>query len=66
LLETNAAMNDPWNDLDHDILDTLEHGAMAPVEIGARLGISERAAESLLAMLAAEGKIRIRLVERPS
>lgn len=39
---------------------------MASDEIGAKLGISERAAESLLALLAAEGKVRIRLVELPS
>jgi hypothetical protein len=36
---------------------------MDPAEIGRRLGISEQAASSLLWSLAAQGKVRIRLVE---
>jgi DNA-binding transcriptional regulator LsrR (DeoR family) len=59
-------MDDQWNDLDRDILSTLDTRAMAPGEIAAQLGMSERAVESLLALLAAEGKVRIRLVERPT
>lgn len=53
-----------WTALDDEILGTLEHGrAATPAEIGERLGISERAAVSCLAMLAAEGRVRICLVE---
>ena len=37
---------------------------MARAEIGTKLDISETAVESLPAVLAAEGKIRVRLVER--
>jgi hypothetical protein len=37
---------------------------MSPGEIGSKVGLSEEAAASALALLAAEGKIKIRLVER--
>jgi len=40
-------------------------GAMAPAELGLRLGISGGATTSLLSMLAQEGKIRIGLAELP-
>jgi DNA-binding IclR family transcriptional regulator len=57
---------DFWSELDGDILRALdeEHGAMAPAELGRRLGMSEPAVCSLLAMLAATGQVRIRSVER--
>lgn len=54
-----------WSDLDDELLATLgAGGAMTPAELGGRLGISESAVASLLAMLATEGRVRIRLVER--
>jgi hypothetical protein len=54
-----------WSALDAQILRALDGGRpAAPAEIGRRLGISEAAAISCLAMLAAEGRVRICLVER--
>ncbi|OGK95833.1 MAG: hypothetical protein A3I14_06685 [Candidatus Rokubacteria bacterium RIFCSPLOWO2_02_FULL_73_56] len=56
---------DWWADLHGEILDCLAPGgALAPAEIGRRLGMSEAAATSCLAMLAQEGRVRICLVER--
>jgi uncharacterized membrane protein YecN with MAPEG domain len=60
-----ASVNEWWSDLDDDLLTTLgAGGAMTPAELGLRLGISESAIASLLAMLATEGRVRICLVER--
>lgn len=53
-----------WTSLDDEILRALASGRPAtPAEIGKRIGISEGAAASCLAMLAAEGRVRICLVE---
>ena len=54
-----------WSEIDHAILRCLYEagGAMAPADIGRRLGMSEAAARSALAMLAHEGKVRICQVE---
>ncbi len=50
--------------LERDVLSCLRaEGVMAPAQIGERLGMSADAASSLVAMLAAEGKVRIRAVE---
>lgn len=60
-----ARPEDWWGDLDRDLLACFEGDG--PVSIGAvalRLGISEHAAISLVAMLACQGKVHIRLVER--
>jgi hypothetical protein len=55
-----------WTEIDDDILGCLAvGGALAPAEIGLRLGISEKATASLLSMLVGEGKVRICLVELP-
>jgi hypothetical protein len=57
-------MNQWWSDLDEAILGCFTQGrALAPAEIGHKLGISEAGVASLLAMLAREGKVRIALVE---
>ena len=56
--------DDFWADLNRDILRCLATGPVSPGEIGRRLGISEAAAASCLSMLAAEGRVRICLVER--
>jgi DNA-binding Lrp family transcriptional regulator len=57
-------MSEFWDDLDNDVLRCLAtRGRMSPAEIGRRLGISEDAVVSLVAMLAREGKVRIGLVE---
>ena len=57
---------DFWSELDEDVLRCLgeRHGQMTPTELGARLGMSEAAVCSVLAMLAETGKVRIRSVER--
>lgn len=63
--ETTAG--DRWSALDDEVLAVLEPGRpVTPAEVGERLGISERAAVSCLTMLAAEGRVRICLVERGS
>lgn len=60
-----TAAGDWWSALDGEVLAVLEPGRPAtPAEVGERLGISERAAVSCLTMLAAEGRVRISLVER--
>ncbi len=57
-------MIDWWGETDNAILDCLRHeGAMSPGELGRQLAISEGEATAFLAMLAREGKVRLRLVE---
>jgi DNA-binding Lrp family transcriptional regulator len=59
-------MDDWWNDVERDILDCLQGRGATPVEeVARRLAVSETAAASLLALLAREGKVRIRSVEAP-
>lgn len=55
-----------WTDLDDELLRCLgeRDGAITPAEIGARLGMSEAAVCTIIAMLAESGKVRIRSVER--
>ena len=57
---------DFWSELDADVLRCLAErpGEMTPTELGRRLGMSEHAVCSILAMLAEAGKVRIRSVER--
>jgi predicted transcriptional regulator len=62
----NAIVDDYWADLNRDILNCLAMGPISPGEIGRRLGISEGAAASCLSLLAAEGRVRICLVEKGS
>jgi DNA-binding CsgD family transcriptional regulator len=52
---------DFWGELDDDVLRCLSEtrGGLSPAEIGARIGISEDAAQSIVMMLAHEGKVRI-------
>ena len=52
-------MDDLWSEIDDVVLQCLAAGVAAPAEIGQRLGMSEAAAGSILAMLAAEGKVTI-------
>lgn len=57
-------MNEYWEDLDKEILDLLAAtGPMDPVELGRALRMSPAAVCSCLAMLSADGKVRIRSVE---
>lgn len=54
-----------WADVDRDVLCCFDTDGPVSVDtLAHRLGIPERAAASLVAMLACEGKIHIRLVER--
>ena len=57
-------MSDFWSELDDEVLGCLAtRGRVSPVEIARRLALSEDAVVSILAMLARDGKVRIRLVE---
>ena len=55
-----------WTDLDDELLRCLGErgGAVTPAELGARLGMSEAAVCTIIAMLAETGKVRILSVER--
>ena len=53
-----------WDDVDKEILEVLTAaGPMDPADLARALGMSTGAVCSCLAMLSAEGKIRIRRVE---
>ena len=53
-----------WTELEAEVLRCLEgRGAVPPVEIANKLGMSEAAAASLLAIMAREGRVKIRSVE---
>jgi DNA-binding CsgD family transcriptional regulator len=57
-------MTDFWSELEGEVLDCLAARASAsPADIARRLSLSEDAVVSILAMLAREGRVRIRLVE---
>lgn len=58
-------MTDWWTALDDAIVACLEAGALDPADIGRRMGMSEAAVSSVLSLLAADGRIRIALVELP-
>jgi DNA-binding IclR family transcriptional regulator len=50
--------------MEEDILRCLEgRGAVPPIEIAGKLGMSEAAATSLLAIMAREGKVKISSAE---
>lgn len=59
-------MENWWSEVENDLLQCLRDGggAMTPGDIGRRVGLSEAATSSLLAMLVRDGKVRICLVER--
>jgi predicted ArsR family transcriptional regulator len=53
-----------WDGVDNDILEVLTAGGpMDPADLARALGMSTGAVCSCLAMLSAEGKVRIRRVE---
>jgi biotin operon repressor len=58
-----SAPTEEWWDIDAEVLSALAGGAKSPEELGAALGMSEHAVTSLVAMLAQQGRVRIRLVE---
>jgi DNA-binding IclR family transcriptional regulator len=57
---------DFWSELDAEVLRCLaeQPGEVTPAELGGRLGMSESAVCSILAMLAETGQVRIHSVER--
>ena len=50
---------DWWREIDDAVLECLAIGEATPADIGRRLGISEAAVVSVVAMLAAEGRVRV-------
>ncbi len=53
-----------WSEIDDEVVACLStYGAMTPEDLGRRLGVSEEATVSLLAMLARDRRVLIRLVE---
>lgn len=55
---------DWWRELDDCVLACLgQNGAMTPAEVARHVGVPEAAAVSLLCLLIAEGRVRLRLVE---
>lgn len=55
---------DFWTELDDEVLGCLaRHGALSPGDVARHLGIPERAAVSLLCLLAQQGRVTIRAVE---
>lgn len=53
-----------WNEIDGPVLDYLaRQGAASPDEIGRAVGLSADSLVSILALLAADGQVRITRVE---
>ena len=50
---------DLWAEIDDAVLQCLAIGEATPADIGRQLGISEAAVVSVVAMLAAEGRVRV-------
>ncbi len=60
-------MDGSWEQLERDVQRTFaEQDVITPRELGVRLGMSESAAASLLAILALDGKVAIAAVARPA
>jgi len=53
-------VEDWWSGIEREVYECLErHGELSPAELGRQLGMPEAATASLLALLSANGKIRI-------
>jgi Mn-dependent DtxR family transcriptional regulator len=64
LLFPIAMIESVWTDADDAILECLRtRGAMSPVGLAERLGISPGECTTLLCLLATQGKVKIGLVE---
>jgi len=64
LLSLLDMVDDWWAETDDAILRCLrEWGAMSPIEIAQRLGITPGESTAFLCLLATQGKVRLRLVE---
>jgi len=57
-------INECWTETDDEILQCLrERGAMSPVDLAQRLGMSPGEVTAFICLLAGQGKVRLRLVE---
>ena len=66
LLFSIAMIESVWTDTDDAILECLrQRGAMSPVELAERMGISPGECTTLLCLLATQGRVKIGLVELP-
>jgi hypothetical protein len=66
LLFPIAMIESVWTDTDDAILECLRaRGAMSPVELAERLGISPGECTTLVCLLATQGRANIALVEVP-
>lgn len=54
-----SGMEHLWREIDDAVLQCLASGEVDPAAIGRRLGMSESAAASIIALLVVEGKVRI-------
>ena len=61
-----VASPDAWWDVDAEVLAALGNGPKSPEQIAEALGMSADAVTSLVALLAQQGKVRIRLVDTAS
>jgi hypothetical protein len=53
-------VEDWWSGIEREVHECLDrHGELSPAELGRQLGMSEAATASLLALMSANGKIRI-------
>jgi hypothetical protein len=62
-MSSRTPVPDAWWDVDTEILSVLADGAKSPEDIAKSLDMSGDAVMSLVAILAQQGKVRIRLVE---
>ena len=53
-----------WADLEDEALECLEMRGLSAVELGHKLGMSEASVTSVIALLAADGRVRLSLIER--
>ena len=64
MLPLNHMIEGFWTETDGAILQCLrERGPMSPVDLARRLGISPGESTALVCLLAAQGKVKVRLVE---
>ena len=64
LLPSTGMIENWWAETDDAIVQCLrERGAMSPVDLAQRLGITPGESTAFLCMLATQGKVKLRLVE---
>jgi microcystin-dependent protein len=67
-IDGRAIEGSAWDEIDTAVLDALgaEGGHLTIAEIATRVGMSEGAVQSVVSMLAGQGKVRIAAVELPA